>query len=70
MYGKTHRHLHDNQQYLGNIIEKPITYSGTLMGIPEFVGTGYRGDDVQTTWTEELQMMMSHQSRTSQCTIE
>ena len=36
------------------------------MGILEFVGTGYRVDDGQTTQTDELQMMTSCQSPTSQ----
>ena len=35
-------------------------------GIWEFVGTGYRVDDVQMIWTDELQMMMSCGSCTSQ----
>ena len=35
-------------------------------GIQEFVGMGYHVDDVQTTWTDESQMMMSHGSHTSQ----
>ena len=36
------------------------------MVIWEFVGTGYRVNDVQTIWTDELQMMTSCGSRTSQ----
>ena len=36
------------------------------VGIQEFVGMGYHVDDGQTTWTDELQMMMSCQSHTSQ----
>ena len=36
------------------------------VGIWEFTGTGYCVDDMQMTWTDELQMMMSCQSRTSQ----
>ena len=35
-------------------------------GIWEFAGTGYHVDDVQTTWTDESQMMTSHQSCTHQ----
>ena len=35
-------------------------------GIQEFAGMGCHVDDVQTTWTDELQMMMSHGSHTSQ----
>ena len=35
-------------------------------GIQEFVGTGYLVDNVQMTRTDELQMMTSHGSRTSQ----
>ena len=31
MYGKMHRQLHDNQQYVGNIMGIPVTYLGTLM---------------------------------------
>ena len=30
MFRKTHRRLHDNQQYAGNITVIPVTYSGTL----------------------------------------
>ena len=36
------------------------------MGTQEYVGTGYRVDDWQMTQTDELQMMMSHRSGTSQ----
>ena len=36
------------------------------MGTQEFTGTGYHVDDGQTTGTDELQMMSSHQSHTSQ----
>ena len=36
------------------------------MGIQEYAGTGYYVDDGQMTWTDELQMMMSCGSRTSQ----
>ena len=36
------------------------------MGIREFVGMGYHVDDVQTTQTDESQMMMSHGSHTNQ----
>ena len=36
------------------------------LGIREFAGMGYCVDDVQMTWTEELQTMASHGSRTSQ----
>ena len=36
------------------------------MGIWEFAGMGYHVDDVQTTQTDELWMMMSRGSRTSQ----
>ena len=35
-------------------------------GIWEFAGMGYHVDDVQMTWTDESQMMMSCQSCTSQ----
>ena len=35
-------------------------------GIQEFMGMGYRVDDMQTMWTDESQMMTSHGSRTSQ----
>ena len=52
IHGKYHR----NTRYLlGNVDA----------GIREFAGTGYCVDDVQTTWTDESQMMMSHQSCTS-----
>ena len=62
-----HRHLHDNQQYMGNITVIPVTYSGMFdVGTQEYAGMGYRVDDGQTTWTDESQMMTSHQSRTSQ----
>ena len=36
------------------------------VGIQEFAGMGYHVDDMQMTWTEELQMMTSHWSCTSQ----
>ena len=36
------------------------------MGIQEFVGMGYHVDDMLMTWTDESQMMTSHQGRTSQ----
>ena len=36
------------------------------MGTQEFAGTGYHVDDGQTRWTDKLQMMTSHWSRTSQ----
>ena len=36
------------------------------MGIQEFTGMGYCVDDRQMTWTDELQMMTSRQSCTSQ----
>ena len=36
------------------------------MGTQEYAGMGYHVDDRQVTWTDELQMMSSHQSRTSQ----
>ena len=52
-----HRKYHGNTGYLlGNIDA----------GTQEFMGTGYHVDDGQTTWTDELQMMTSHQGRTSQ----
>ena len=52
-----HGKNHGNTSYLlGNVDT----------GIREFVGAGYRVDDMQTTWADELQMMMSHQSCTSQ----
>ena len=31
MYGKMHRRFWNNQQYTGNIMVIPVTYSGTLM---------------------------------------
>ena len=36
------------------------------MGIQEFTGMGYHVDDMQTTWTDESQMMTSRGSHTSQ----
>ena len=36
------------------------------MGTQEFVGMGNHVNDGQTTWTDELQMMMSHRGHTSQ----
>ena len=36
------------------------------VGIQEFVGLGYRVDDMLTTETDELQMMTSCESDTSQ----
>ena len=35
-------------------------------GIQEFAGMGYHVNDMQTMQTDELQMMMSHGSHTSQ----
>ena len=35
-------------------------------GTQEFAGMGNHVDDRQTRWTDELQLMMSHQGRTSQ----
>ena len=52
-----HGKYHGNTGYLlGNVDA----------GIQEFVGTRYHVDDVQMTWTNESQMMMSCRSRTSQ----
>ena len=52
-----HRKYYGNTSYLlGNVDA----------GTPEFTGMGYRVDDGQVTWTDELQMMTSHQSHTSQ----
>ena len=52
-----HGKYHGNTVYLlGNVDT----------GIQEFTGMGYRVDDVQTTRTDESQMMMSHGSHTSQ----
>ena len=52
-----HRKYHANTGYLlGNVDT----------GTQEFMGTGNCVDDGQTTWTDESQMMMSHQGRTSQ----
>ena len=52
-----HGQYHGNTSYLlGNVDA----------GTQEFAGTGYHVDDRQTTWTDELQMMMSHWGRTSQ----
>ena len=36
------------------------------MGIQQFAGTGYYVDDVQTTQTDQSQMMTSHEIHTSQ----
>ena len=67
MYGKTHRQLRNNQQYMGNITGKPVTYSGNIdVGIREFAGMGYNVDDMQMIQTDESQMMTSHGSCTSQ----
>ena len=52
-----HRKYHSNTGYLlGNVD----------MGVQEYAGTGYHVDDGQMTRTDELQMMTSHGSRTSQ----
>ena len=52
-----HGKYHGNTGYLlGNVD----------MGIQEFMGMGYHVDNGQMTWTDELQMMMSRGSRTSQ----
>ena len=52
-----HGRYHRNTGYLlGNVD----------VGNQELTGMGYCVDDGQTTWTDESQMMMSCQSRTSQ----
>ena len=38
----------------------------TREGIREFTGMGYHVNDMQTMWTDKLQMMTSHGSRTNQ----
>ena len=43
---------------------KLVTYSGTLMW--EFAGMGYHVNGMQTMWIDELQLMTSCGSRTSQ----
>ena len=53
IYGK----YHGNTGYLLRNVDA---------GTQEYVGMGYHVDDGQTTWTDESQMMTSHQSRTSQ----
>ena len=52
-----HRKYHGENGYLLRNID---------VVIQEFVGMGYCVDDMQMTWTDELQMMTSHGSRTSQ----
>ena len=52
-----HGKYHGNTSYLLGSID---------MATQEFAGTGYHVDDRQTTWTDESQMMTSHQRRTSQ----
>ena len=47
-----HGKYHGNMGYLLGNVE---------VGIQEFTGTGYRVDDRQMTWTDELQMQ-SHKS--------
>ena len=51
-----HRKYHGKTGYLLRNVDA---------GIREFMGMGYHVDDVQTTQTDELQMMMSRWSRTS-----
>ena len=52
-----HRKYHGNTSYLlGNVD----------VGTQEFTGMGYHVDNRQMRWTDELQMMMSHRSHTSQ----
>ena len=52
-----HGKYHGNTSYLlGNIDA----------GTQEFVGMGYHVDDGQMTWPDEMQMMTSCRSRTSQ----
>ena len=52
-----HGKYHGNTGYLlGNI----------NAGTQEYAGMGYCVDDRKMTWTDESQMMMSHQSRTRQ----
>ena len=52
-----HRKYHGKTSYLLRNVD---------VGIREFAGTGYHVDDVQTTWTDESQMMTSRWSHTSQ----
>ena len=52
-----HGKYHGNTSYLLRNIDA---------GIREFAGMGYHVDDMQTTWTDESQMMTSHGSCTSQ----
>ena len=60
MYGKMHRHLRKYHWKTGYLLGNIDT------GIREFAGMGYHVDNVQTTHTDESQMMTSHRSRTSQ----
>ena len=52
-----HRKYHGKTGYLLRNVDTAIQ---------EFTGTGYHVDDMQTTQTDQLQMMMSRGSRTSQ----
>ena len=53
----THGIYHENTSYiLGNVDA----------GIQEFAGMGCCVDNMQTTWTDESQMMTSRRGRTSQ----
>ena len=52
-----HGKYHGNTGYLLRNIDA---------GIQEYAGMGYRVDNGQMTWADELQMMTSCQSRTSQ----
>ena len=64
MYGKTHRHLRNNQQYMGISWKTGYLLRNVDAGIREFAGMGL--DDVRIMQTDESQMMMSCGSHTSQ----
>ena len=54
---KIHGNYHSNAGYLLRNVDA---------GNRGFTGTGYHVDNVQMIWTDELQMMTSRQSHTSQ----
>ena len=66
MYRKAHRHLHDNQRYMGNITGILVTYSGMLTQV--FRNSWEQGtmwmmaDNMDRQVTDDDVMSESHKS--------
>ena len=54
-----HRHLHNNQQYVGNSWNTGYLLGNLYAGMGETDGMGYHVDDLQTMQTVESQLMTS-----------